>query len=324
MLSVCAVWGGMEMVGLGRTSGNRFAGNRHERLHREFVAAAVGVVLALNLMAVQAWSADKASPSARVSNSPSSLEASTSDASRRDAVRSIPLGKLSAERRAKVESVLADASVFRRLPVRVVDCDPDMYLFLVRHPDVVVNIWEAFKISRLQLRETGEGRFRIAETTGTTTNIEYVYQSHDTHVIYGEGVYQGPLLGKPVKGRGVIVLKSGYVQETNDRYYITSRMDCFLCIEPAGAELVTKTVSPLVGKTVDNNFIQTLSFLGSLSRTAEVNSRGVQRLATQLSHVSPDVRIKLVELATAMPGKYKGATDEAARTKVAERPSERK
>ncbi len=324
MLSVCAVWGGMEMVGLGRISMDSFGGNRRERLQREFGAATIGVALALNLMAVLAWSAETASPSSRVSAGPSSLEASTSEASRRDALRSIPLEKLSAENRAKVESVLSDASVFRRLPVRVVDCDPDMYLFLVRHPDVVVNIWEAFKISRLQLRETGEGRFRIAESAGTTTNIEYVYQSHDTHVIYGEGVYQGPLLVKPVKGRGVVVLKSGYVQETNDRYYITSRMDCFLSIEPAGAELVTKTVSPLVGKTVDNNFIQTLSFIGSLSRTAEVNSRGVQRLASQLSHVAPDVRIQLVELAAAMPGKYKGASNEASQTKLAARPSERK
>ena len=62
-------------------------------------------------------------------------------------------------------------------------------------------------------------------------------------------------------------------------------MDCFLNIEPGGAELWTKTVSPLVGKTVDNNFMQTLAFVSSLSRTAEVNDRGVQRLAMQLKHV---------------------------------------
>ena len=179
---------------------------------------------------------------------------------RRDAMRSIPFDKLSAEDRAKVESVLSNISVFRRLPTRVVDCDPDLYLFLVRHPDVVVNIWEVFRISRLKLREIGDGQFQVTESAGATATFEFVYQSHDMHVIYGEGVYQGPLLSRPVKGSGVLVLKTGYVRETNGRYYVTSRLDSFLSIEPAAAELVTKTVSPVLGKTVDNNFVQTLAF----------------------------------------------------------------
>jgi hypothetical protein len=93
------------------------------------------------------------------------------------------------------------------------------------------------------------------------------------------------------------VLKCGYVRETNGRYYITSRVDCFLTIEPGGVELFTRTVSPLMGKTVDNNFVQTVAFVSSLSRTAETNSRGVQRLATRLGHVQPEVRARFAEMA---------------------------
>jgi hypothetical protein len=251
-----------------------------------------------------------------------SREASTSEAARRDAVRSIPLDKLSAEDRAKVESVLANVSIFRRMPVRVVDCDPDMYLFLVRHPDVVVNIWEVFRISQLRLREAGDEQFRVVETDGATVNFKFVHKSHDVHVVYGEGVYQGPLLPRAVKGRGVLVLKTGYVRETNGRYYVTSRLDSFVSIEPAGAELVTKTMSPVLGKTVDSNFVQTLAFLGSLSRTAEVNSHGVQRLGEQLTHVQPDVRKRFVELAADMPQKHALALERATPAKIASQPTE--
>ena len=253
------------------------------------------------------------------------MEASTSDSARRDALRSIPFDKLSAEDRTKVDAVLSNVSVFRRMPIRVVDCDPEFYLFLVRHPDVVVNIWEVFKISRLKLRETGEGEFQVAESAGANATVRFVYQNHDTHVIYGEGAYQGPLLTRPVKARGVLVLKTGYLRETNGRYYIASRLDSFLTIEPAGAELVTKTVSPLLGKTVDNNFIQTLAFVGSLSRTAEVNSRGVQRLGEQLTHVQPDVRVRFVELAADMPQKQAAvAAEKAPPPKVASQSGDRK
>ena len=116
-------------------------------------------------------------------------------------------------------------------------------------------------------------------------------------MVYAEGVYEGPLLARPVKGRGVLVLKTGYVRETNNRYYVTSRLDCFLSIEPAGAELLTKTVSPLLGQTADSNFLLTAGFVASLSRTAELNSRKVQALAAKLNRVQPEVRSEFAELA---------------------------
>jgi hypothetical protein len=231
---------------------------------------------------------------------PNLLEGTTSDAAKKDAVQSIPMNKLPPEDRARVESVIQNVSIFRRMPVKVVDCNPDMYLFLVRHPDVVVNIWELMNVSHLQLRQTDENQYKLVEPAGTVAQFSYIYRSHDTHILYGEGSYEGPLMSRPAKGRGVLVLKCGYVRETNGRYYVTSRLDSFMTIEPFGVELLGKTVSPIMGKTVDNNFAQTVAFVGSLSRTAEVNSRGVQRLAMQLKHVSPDVREQFADVAAKM------------------------
>ena len=252
------------------------------------------------------------------------LTGSASHAARRDAIRSIPLERLAPEARTKVDSVLSNVSVFRRLPVSVVDCDPDLYLFLVRHPDIVVSIWEMMKLSRLQLQQLDENQFRATEPAGTTADFEFVYRGHDVHILYGEGTYEGPLLARPVKGRGVLVLKCGYVRETNGRYYITSRLDCFLTIEPLAAELIGKTVSPLLGKTVDNNFVQTVAFLSSLSRTAEVNNRGVQHLAARLSRVAPDVRLEFSDVAAGVARKSATAATEDLRkaAEVAGRPDD--
>ncbi len=253
------------------------------------------------------------------------LQATTSEAARHDAVQSIPLEKLSSKDRAKVGSVLSNISIFRRMPVRVADCDPDMYLFLLRHPDVVVNIWEIMKISRLQLRQLDDNLFQISEPAGASVKFQYVYQSHNLHILYGEGSYDGPLMSRSVTGRGVLVLKSGYVRETNGRYYITSRLDSFMAIEPLGAELIGKTVSPLLGKTADNNFVQTIAFVSSLSRTAEVNSRGVQRLATQLIRVQPAVRAQFSEVAGTVEEKTAKTAhaSQPRRADVASRPDEK-
>ena len=129
-------------------------------------------------------------------------EGDTSDAARQDALQSIPLERLSPAGRAKAGAVLSNVSIFRRLPARTIDCDPSLYLFLVRHPDVVVNTWEVLKISQLQLRQIDETHFQLAEPGGTTISLDFLYRSRDVQVIYGEGTYQGPLLARPIKGAG--------------------------------------------------------------------------------------------------------------------------
>jgi len=257
-------------------------------------AALAGVVLSLGLVLIRP-SAVPADPFATLRPDP--FKATTSPAARESALQSIPFNKLDADAQAKVASVLSDVSFFRRMPIRVVQCDPDLYLFLVEHPDVVVNIWDVMGVTQMAIEQTGPTSFQVTDTAGTKGSIEYLYASHDTHLIYTEGSYDGPLFAKPVVGRGLILLKTGYVLETDGRYYITSRMDAFMRVEHVGAELLTKTFSPLVGKVADINFTYTAGFFGSLSRTAEVDHEGVARLAGKLSKVQPEVQRQLAQLA---------------------------
>ncbi len=101
--------------------------------------------------------------------------------------------------------------------------------------------------------------------------------------MYAEGVYDGPMFPQPVQAQCVLVLRAGYVQETNGRYYITNRLDTFIHIDHVGLDLVAKTFSPLVTKTIDINFRETAAFVGVVSRTAAVNPQGMRRLAAKLT-----------------------------------------
>jgi len=224
-------------------------------------------------------------------------QATSSRAAREDAIRSIPFDKLDPEMKDKVASAITRTSLYRRLPVQVTDCDPDLYLFLVRHPEVVVNIWEVMKISNVAIVRTGPDTFRASDGAGTLCNIKFCYLSHDTHVIYAEGSYDGPLFNKPIEAKCVLLLKSGYMQETDGRQYVTSRMDTFIQIENAGVELLAKTLQMLVHRSADYNFIETAAFLGTVSRAAELNSPGVCRLAAKLNNCEPSARERFAELA---------------------------
>ena len=111
--------------------------------------------------------------------------------------------------RAKVAAVLDNVTLYRRMPLSdLVPCDPDLYLFVVRHPDVIVNIWEVLGVAQLQLRQTGPDEFRADEQEGTSAKLQFLYHTRDTHVIYGEWQYTGTMLPRTVKGRCLAMFAS--------------------------------------------------------------------------------------------------------------------
>ncbi len=285
---------------------------------------------ALAVVAILAPGAARAQTDPSIQGDPN--KASTSRAARDNAVQSIPFDRLTAEGKQKVNWVIQNTSVFRRMPIRVVQCDADLYLFLVEHPDVVVNIWEVLGVSHLTMRQAGPDAYRVTDDIGTTGSIQYLYRSRDTHVLYVDGTYTGSMFGHRVRGRGLMVLKSGYVRDVEGRCFVTSRLDAFMNVEPDGAEFLTKTFQPIVGKIADTNFLQTVGFLACLSRTAEMNNPGVQRLSAKLAKVSPEARQQFAQLAEQAARRAAGAPaagregtlPDPDAPRVAERPDQRR
>jgi hypothetical protein len=228
---------------------------------------------------------------------PAAGKATSSRAARDEAVQAIPMDKLSREMRSRVAGVINNTSVYRRLPTQSIDCDPELFEFLVHNPEVVVDIWRVMGITNMTLDRNSPDRFRAADGQGTTGNVEFAFRSPELHVIFSEGTYDGPMYPVKLRGECVLVLKTNYVREPNGRAHVVNRLDAFLRIENLGVEIVAKTLQPLLGKTADHNFAETTAFVGQLSHTAETNPGGVSRLAQRLGHVEPQVRKQLADLA---------------------------
>jgi hypothetical protein len=272
---------------------SRLARHRQSQWHtRAHAPAGTNAAFAALFVAVPLLVCISAAQAAKPQNGPS-----TSRSTREDAVRTIPLDKLSDEARQKVGSVLSQVSIFRRLPTQVIECDPNLYLFLVEHPDLVVNMWEVMDVSDMRMEKIGPDRFRVNDGVGTAGNVEYLYRDYDTHIMYAEGAYSGPIFINPVHGKCLLVLKTGYAREPDDRYFITCRLDAFIQLKNVGVELVAKTFQPLVGRTADHNFRETAAFLGLVSRSAEQQPQALFNLAEQLTKVDDEDREQFCEIA---------------------------
>ena len=228
-------------------------------------------------------------------------EPTSSRAARDEAVRAIPWRTMAPNDRRTAQIIVKNASFYRRLPTRVIDCDPEMFSFLLQHPEVVIDVWRVMGISQVKLEKLSDGTYRGTDGAGTTGMVRFLFSNwgqsaQNVAVVYADGKYEGKPFIAPLKAQSILLLRTGAVQETNGRHYVTVRIDSFVRIEQLGVELIAKTVQPWISKTADHNLIETLSFLSNFSRTAERNPQGMQRLATRLAAVDESTRNELVAL----------------------------
>lgn len=246
-------------------------------------------------------------------------DATSSRSARDEALRAIPWKQLSGAARRDVQAVIRDTTIYRRLPTRVIDCDPDLFTFLLQHPDVVVDIWRLMGVSNVALDRVAADTYYATDGAGTTGKVSYVFadwgpQARNLAVIYATGAYEGQPFTSPLRAQSVLVLQSGAVKETNGRDYITVRLDSFVHFDQVGVDLVARTIQPWINKTADRNLIETLGFVSTFSRTAERNPQGMQRLASRLQSVDQPTRNQLVDLCYQTARRYASA-DESKWTK---------
>lgn len=231
-------------------------------------------------------------------------------AQRKAAVGALPYDKFTPEGQKKVDGVLSKITMYRKLPTQVICCDPELFVYMTTHPEILANIWMLLEIDDVVLTPESPGVFRASDEAGTTGSVEFLYRDHENYVLYANGTYDGPLFQKPVTGSCVLHLKAGSTRESNGRYYVTCELDAFVRLDHMGAEFWTKTLQPLVGHVADMSFTQTASFVESLSRACGRNPGGMCRLAERLEHVHPLTREEFVRV-TAAVAERQGSEDVA-------------
>jgi hypothetical protein len=234
----------------------------------------------------------------------STLLASTSNEARADAAKAIPLAKVDSRYRAKVQAVMDDVSVFRRLPTQVVDCNANMFTFMAQNPEVLVEVWRELGITQVSLERIDGNSFRMADNSGTTGKLVIVEQScqpkaQNRIVMFAEGEYEGKPFNKPVRAQCVLLLRSGSLTENDGRNYVATRLDSFIHIDRTSLEIFAKVLHPLVGKTADRNFSDTIKFVGGFSQAAEQNPQQIEHLVSSLDNVSSAQQGKLTKIAYA-------------------------
>ena len=226
------------------------------------------------------------------------LDATNNPSAMKTALQTIPWNRLPNPAREKVQAVLSNKPLYRRLPQQSAYCEPIMYDFLLNHPDVVVAIWEKLGVTQISLTEHGRaGVYQLRESVGSAGIVEVLYKTHNYCIAYSKGSYTGPYLPKPVEGETVLILQSVFEQDEDGEPYVVTQLDAFVKVNNFGVDMFAKLFAPMLGRIADNNFEQTIAFLGNVSEAAQVNPEVIKRLALRLESVRKDVREEFVQAA---------------------------
>lgn len=229
---------------------------------------------------------------------------SANQAAQQEAIAAIPFQQMTPEAQAKLLSVINRPSLYRQMPTTLIESDADLYQFLVRHPEVIVNMWDLLGITKVSIARTSDFQFEATDGAGTVTQIELIYGDQNVHVVFCEGAYEGPLFKRLLTGRCVLILRSAYSQTMDRTTYVTSRLDVFLQIDNAGTELIAKTLQPVVGSTADRNFTDSLKFVGQVAKAAEEKPDRIQAMSQRLTKISPRVRDNFASLTSVVAQRY--------------------
>lgn len=224
-------------------------------------------------------------------------EGISSREARDQAIRSVPFQKLNRGTSDIIRSVVENPSFYRRMPTQQIECDPQMFTFLVRRPEVLVNIWDMMGITQVSARRTSPFSFFANDGVGTSCKCDLVYGSDDLHIYFGKGNYDGSMTPRGVDGRCVCILRTQTVQDASGKKTVAGVMDVFLKLDNFGADILTRTFAPFVGKTADYNFVETAKFMAQVSQICTHNPAAAQGLAMRLDKVDANVRAEFASIA---------------------------
>lgn len=144
------------------------------------------------------------------------------------------------------------------------------------------------------LDRTGPYTFAGNDGAGTSCTAELIYGDATRHIYVGTGTYEGPVFRRKITGRCVAILKTDASGGVN-QYDLTNQLDVFIKVDNLAADLIAKTLNPLVGRTADHNFRESLTFLQAFSQTATHDPSRVNYLAQKLS-VDPTTRTQFEQV----------------------------
>jgi hypothetical protein len=213
-----------------------------------------------------------------------------------DALDRLPLDELTEDQRRRVNEVLENRSMFRRLPAISIDADPEVYNHLTHNPESVVGIWRVLGISKFTMQQTGPTEWYGDAGDGSTGTIDVLSRSPNRHLLLCTGKYKSPLLARPIEATAVMHLQTQYVQGEDLQPKVVHGLDLFVMFPSNTVDTVVRVIAPVSHMIADRNFRELSLFVRFMNVAMERQPGWVEQTIQRIDGIDREQRIELMKV----------------------------
>ena len=218
-------------------------------------------------------------------------------ATRKKALADLPLDKVPADFRPKVDEITKSISLFRRMPTLKFASDPEVYSFFLAHPDVAVSLWRVMDISTFEMWQIGPTSYEADSHDGSTGAIEVLHSSTDRQLVLCEGSFKSPMLPKPIKARSLLHLQPVFQKGIDGQTTVSHTLDMFVSFPSQPIDITAKLISPVSHAMADRNFREVSLCVAMMNVGMVQHPEWIEQLAGKMDGVLEVRRGQLLKVA---------------------------
>jgi hypothetical protein len=194
----------------------------------------------------------------------------------------LPAGIPAAER-VKLERVASSAVVSTHYEGESFAARPDVFEFLLDHPEFATHITRALRIARYRIWHTPEGMF-LDDGWGAVGRFTIVHAGHGVRVVYASGQYEQAFV-PTIRGEAVGVLTYATRPDADGHSRLVTSIDGYVKLDSGMLGMATRLAGPAAAHKADLEAKRLTRVFARTSRAIEENPAAVYESLRQ----RPDV-----------------------------------
>jgi len=188
--------------------------------------------------------------------------------------------------RARLQEVADAASVSARAAGDPFVARPDVFEYLLDHPEFATHVTRALKLARYRIWRDPEGGLWLDDGWGVVGQFTIVYSTAGTRVAYAHGQYQSGVLPS-IRGQAVVLIEYGMSPTSDHRSLISPAVTGFVKLESRILALAGMLAGSVATAKAEKEAKRLVRLFAKASRAIEENPAHVHEAVRQRPDVPP-------------------------------------